>query len=400
VGHLGLKDKRYYNGVLERRTTRCCSAVALAAVLTILTAAVAPPKKTDAGPLALVPVRSLWTLALNAQITQPPAYDDESGYFAIEGDRLVAYDLPAGSQKWIVDAKPSSALIAGGGFVFFVQGDALTALDASDGSVAWTAPLPDPLRVPLVWEAGWLIAAESDGHVSAVRANDGTLIWRQDIGSPAHASPAVFGDRVYVPAENTFVVALQIEDGKPVWQRRLGGVPNEIRAVKDRLFVGSNDNYLYCVDTTDGRVDWRWRAGADVAGVPAVDDRRVYFVSMDNVLRALNRSNGVQQWIQLLKLRPIGGPLKAGASIVVYGLQPPLLVFDLKDGKAAGNVVGGNHLAAPPRVFESSGQMPAILTITRDIATGDVLTLFGRTIEPIVAPFQPLPNPVATVPEL
>jgi outer membrane protein assembly factor BamB len=225
-------------------------------------------------------------------------------------------------------------------------------------------------------------------------------MWRQDIGSPAHASPAVFGDRVYVPAENTHVVALQIADGKPVWQRRLGGVPNEIRAVKDRLFVGSNDNYLYCVDTTDGRVDWRWRAGADVAGVPAVDDRRVYFVSMDNVLRALNRSNGVQQWIQMLKLRPIGGPLKAGASIVVFGLQPPLLVFDLKDGKAAGNVVGGNQLAAPPHVIESSGQMPAILTITRDIATGDVVTLFVRTLEPIVAPFQPLPNPITTPPPL
>jgi outer membrane protein assembly factor BamB len=377
--------------------------IALFVIAVTVAASTATPafrNRPDLGPLALVPARPLWTLALNAQLTRPPAYDDANGYFAIEGDRLVAYELQTGTQQWLVDATLASAPVAGGGFVFFVQGNELTAIDAADGSVSWTAPLTDPLPVAPVWAAGWLIVAERDGHITAFRASDGSVVWRQDLGSPAHAPPAIFSDRVYVPAENTHVIALNIEDGKTLWQRRLGGVPNEILAVKDRLFVGSNDNYLYCVDTSDGRVDWRWRAGADVAGLPAVDDRRVYFVSMDNVLRALNRSNGVQQWIQMLKLRPIGGPMMAGASIVVYGLQPPLLAFDLKDGKPAGNILVANQVAAPPRVLEMPGKMPAILAVTRDIATGDVLTVFVRTIEPLVTPLLPLLNPITTVPAL
>jgi hypothetical protein len=185
-----------------------------------------------------------------------------------------------------------------------------------------------------------------------------------------------------------------------VWERRLGGTPNEILALDDRLFVGSSDNYFYCITTDSGRVDWRWRAGADAIGMPAVDEQRVYFVSLDNVVRGLNRSNGVQQWIQLLKLRPTGGPLRAGGTVIVYGLTPPLRAFNANDGKGGGDIPAAGPLptGAPPHLIDPDGPLPSLIVITRDLAKGDTVTLLTRSVEPAASPVAPLPNPVNAIP--
>ena len=370
--------------------------------------AVTPPvppftrlKRTDDTPLALTPTRTVWTLPLNAHLIQPPAYDDDHGYFAIEGGHIVAYDLWPGTREWIVDAQPESAMTAGGGFVFFAAGQHLVALDASDGSVAWTAALNDRIRAAPAWANGWLIVATAEGQVAAFRATDGSSIWWHDAGSPAHASPAIAGDRVYVPLEASTVVALQIETGGQVWERRLGGMPNDILAANDRLFVGATDHYIYCIDTADGRVDWRMRAGSEVTGLVAIDERRVYVVSLDNVVRALSRSHGVQQWIQMLKLRPMGGPVKAGGTMVVHGVQPPIRAFDVADGKPAGDIaVTGSEIAAPIHALTSQSQVPALVVVTRDVAGGDTVTLLGRSVDPPVTPFAALANPLSAAPAL
>jgi len=381
--------------VAQRTTTICCSAAALIASIALA------PAKVGRGPIPFFPVRTVWSLALNNQLRQPPAYDATRGYFAIDGDRLVAYDLVSGTQQWIVPAALTSAPAAGGGSIFFMQGDSLTALDDVDGSGAWTTSIADKLAVAPAWHAGWLVLASAAGSIIAIRSSDGEVIWRRDIGSPAHASPTIAADRVYVPLDNARVVALNVEDGQPVWERRLGGQPNEILAVDDQLFVGAADNFLYCLKSSDGIVDWRWRTGADVRGLPAVDEQRVYFASLDNVLRALNRSNGVQQWIQMLRLRPTAGPVQAGATVVVGGLQPPLRGFNSKDGAPAGEIAATGELAAPPHLLiDPEGDQPLLLIVTREIGKGAAVTLVARSSEPPVAPFTALPNALTTLPAL
>ena len=379
----------------QRTTTICCSAAALIASSAFALA------KGDRTLLSFFPTRAVWSLALNNQLLQPPAYDGLRGYFAIAGDRLVAYDLGSGTRQWIVDAAVTSAPAAGGDSIFFVQGDMLTALSGADGSVAWKTTAADMLAVPATWHGGWLLLATTNGSITAIRSSDGHVIWRRDLGSPAHAQPAIFADRVYVPVSDHRVVALNVETGEPMWERRLGGAPNEILAVDAQLFVGSTDNFLYCLKASDGTVDWRWRSGADVRGLPVADEQRVYFVSLDNVLRALNRSNGVQQWIQMLRLRPTSGPVRAGGTIVVGGLQPPLRAFNSKDGASAGDIAAPGELAAPPHLLiDPEGDQPLLVIVTRDIAKGATVTLIGRSNDPAAAAFTTLPTAIPTVPAL
>jgi len=431
------KDKRYYSGVDLRRTTRCCSAVALTLSLsasvsgqpaTTDPAPNRPAPKRDKTPQPLVPVETVWGLALNNQLSLPPAYEGTQGFFPIEHDRLVAYELIAGTQQWIVDTRLAVAPATGGGLVFLVEPDTLKALRGSDGSLAWELPFADALAVPPVWDNGWLMVALSSGEIRAYRAVDGELIWRRDLNSPAHASPALAADRVYIPTTDGRIVALRVESGEPIWERRLGGAVNDILALEHRLYAGSQDNFFYCVMARDGRVDWRWRTGADVIGKPIADERYVYFVSLDNVLRAMNLVTGGQQWMRPLPIRPAFGAAKAGSTIIVSGQTATLHAFNIKGGVAGGTLTGvvtqppaapaadadsappappafaslapDAQVAAAPYVLEDPlTAAPLLLMLFKDIVKGASATLVKHSVEPaLVNQVSPLPNLIQIAP--
>ena len=342
-------------------------------------------------PPRLFPLRLVRTLALNSALSMPPAFNESRGYFPIEGDRLAAYELDTGKELWTVPARTQSRPAAGEGLVFIAQPEALAALRETDGSEAWRLPLTDRLAAPLVWDNGWLIAATASGSLLALRAVDGTLIWQRDLGSPVSAPPALAADRVYAPAKDGRIVALRIDTGEPRWERRIGGEPSEMLALGDRLYVGSDDNFFYCLTARTGEIDWRWRTGGDVVGTAVVDARRVYFVSFDNILRALDRRSGAQRWKRPLPFRPLTGPSMAGAAVITSGVTPPLRAFLTKDGAPGGEIALEGEVAAPPYVLTGS-RLPLLVVVARDIAKGTTVTIFTREFEPPVVPIAPLPN--------
>lgn len=361
-----------------------------------------PPKvRKPSGPLGLFPIRAEWTIALNHGLTAPPAYDATRAYFPIESDQIVAYDLVSGKRLWIAPARTTIEPAAGGDLLFVVLPQTIAALRAGDGSVAWELPLAEPLAAPPVWDNGWLVAATAAGSLLAIRAADGSLLWRVDMGAAASARPVLGADRVYVPLSDGRVVALALEDGKSVWEHKLGGAATDLLPLEDRLFVGSKDNFFYCLRTRDGSPEWRWRTGADIIGVPVVDEHNVYFVSLDNVLRALHRSNGVQQWKRPLPLRPNTGPVKVGDSLIVSGPGMSLPGFSLKDGTPTGQIALPTEPAAPPHLFERAAPaLPSLVVCTQDLATGATVRAVTRSIDPEATPIAPLPNPIVLPPQL
>lgn len=383
-----------------------------------------------------MPSETSWGLALNNPFTVPPAYDGINGFFSIEGDRLVAYDLIAGTQLWIIPAHPLQQPAAGAGLIFLVEPETLTARHIADGTIAWQIPFTEKLAVRPVWDNGWLVVASAGGEVGALRATDGELIWRRMITSPAHAAPALSADRVYIPTTDGRIVALRVDTGAPVWERRLGGAANEILAMDDRLYTGSLDNFFYCVMALDGRIDWKWRTGGDVIGMPIADEHYVYFVALDNILRAMNLVTGGQQWMRPLQLRPAWGPVRAGSTIVVSGqAAASLRAFNAKDGIAVGTLTG---VAAPPPpppspdwtptdwdpakpglkppafltlasdaevaavphvVVHPSKRQPMVLLLFREIAKGASATLVVHSAEPTLIPaLAALPNLIQIAP--
>ena len=351
-----------------------------------MSSAQTPPK-----PAPPAPFRATWKVPLNASLSAPPVFSGDRGFFPLDNGRLEAHDLATGDTVWSVDARVASQPAAGGGQVFFVEPDAIRAARGDDGSLAWQLPFSEPLASPLVWDNGWLVAASASGSILAFRASDGRLIWRHDVGSPPSARPALAADRVYIAAGDARIVALQVETGAPLWERRLGGAPSDMLALDDRVYIGSNDNFLYCLRASDGEIDWRWRTGGDVVGLPIVDDQRVYFVALDNLLRALDRRSGAQRWKRALPFRPRAGPVRVGDALVVSGVAPTLRAFLARDGTPAGEVATESEVASAPYALASAAT-PTFVVVTRSLAAGATLTAISRVSEPLPTPGAPAPT--------
>lgn len=333
---------------------------------------------TDAHPF--FPAEAAWSIPLAGMLSAAPGFGAIRGYFPLDHDRLSAYDLASGTQVWTSPLVATTRPAVGDDLVFVARPDAIVALRESDGSMAWQQPLAERLAVPIVWDYGWLVTVSESGIVVARRAIDGKTLWERSLDSPASAAPALASDRVYVPTVDQRVVALQVETGQPIWARALGGPAQTVVALDDRVYAGSDDNFLYCLRSSSGQVDWRWRTGGDIAGVPHVDDGRVYFVSLDNVLRALDRRGGAQRWLRPLPLRPNAGPVRAADTLIVSGLSPALHAYALRDGTPRGLMNAPGELAAPPHVVDADGQ-PTLVVLTRDVARGTVMTALRPRVE-------------------
>ena len=338
---------------------------------------------------------------MNNALTAPPAFRGSLAVFALEGEQIVAYDLSKGSRLWLTTITTDVEPAIGTNEVFIADDGGISALSLSSGELVWRQPFAETLATPPVVDRDRLILATTDGDIVVLRGSDGMELWRQHLPQAPSSRPAVSSTRVFVATGDKQVVALNSDDGAVLLSRMLGGVGHDILAGDDRIFLGSSDRVFYCLNTKDGEVAWRWPTGVDSIGLPSADDRVVYFVSLDNLLRALNRSNGVQQWKSALAFRPISGPLKWSETLVVAGTEPLLQGFSSREGRSLGRFPVSTELSAQPYLFvDNSRAFPVLVTISADIVGRATVTGATRDIEPTQLPLTPLTNvvPVTTIP--
>ena len=237
------------------------------------------------------PLKEKWTTNLESPPSFPAAFDETQAYVANRDHQLMALSLQTGKLVWSVECPMTSPPAAGDASVFSGRDGTVEARDQLDGKLRWQATVEGRID-SLYWDTGWLIASTDKGAVLAIRAADGEVLWRRDLGAGLQAAPAPAADRLYLAVKNGALMALELKTGQPVWTVQLDQPASGILALADRLYVGSLDKKFYCLSASKGHVEWIWPTGGSVIGVPAIDTKRVYFVSLDNVLRALDRNNG------------------------------------------------------------------------------------------------------------
>lgn len=352
-------------------------------------AAPAAPRR----PPLIFPLQQIWQTTLDDTTGARPGFDARQAYVPEADGHLAAYALATGTRQWRVQVSTSIAPVAGGDLVFVATDQALVALRAADGQEAWRQPLRHPIAPALTWNAGWLVAGTSDGELMVWRAADGRLLWHLNLGAPLSAPASIGGTRLYVSVTDGRLMSFDLTNGHQVWTDKLGGAPAEALPLDQWLFVGSDDNYFYCLSTASGDQRWRWRTGADIVGAPVVDEARVYFVSLDGMLRALERGSGRLQWQSRLPIRPFAGPMLAGQSVLVAGIDPTIAGFDVSDGTAQTGVMMGGELAAPPYVTPWTFTIgPSLIVVTRARTGEPQIQALARGLEPPIAPFSALPG--------
>ena len=340
---------RYYNGVPFHRTPISCVAALffVAFFLTTVTRAA-----------VTFPLAVKWSATLVAPPTPgfAPAFDAKQVYISLRTNQLVALLLKDGSAAWSVEC-PMTAPPAAGDSLVFAGGDGLVEARAeSDGRAQWRRPITGRV-VSLHWDTGWLFASTEAGPLLAIRAADGQVLWQRDLGSPLSAPPAPSGDRLYLALKDGRILATALQTGEEIWAQKLAEPAAGILPVADRVFVAGRDNQFHSLDAKDGDAKWQWPTGADVLGLPVLDERRVYFIALDNILRGHSRNSGTMIWKRVLPMRPFTGPLLSGETLIVPGIAAELHAFSAKTGDPAGEkfVLKGNEneemlLAAPPHL--------------------------------------------------
>ena len=320
-------------------------------------------------PSTLLPMEPLWTtpIVLSAAPAAPPVYDAGHIFVALRDGHVTAVNVADGDVVWeVVHPDPVVGELAVGGALLYVASrDALQGLETATGQVRWSIPIEAPLSAPLVWNNGWLIATLDTQVLLALRAETGETIWRRSMGGGIHVTPSLAGKRMYVSLDSGGVVALSHMTGAVVWEQRLDGAPNQILPLDD-LFVGATDNHFYRLSRLDGSIKWSVRTGGDIVGLPAVDETRVYFSSLDNMLYALNRRSGVQQWREPLAARPTAGPSHAGDLLVLGGMSQDIHFFDPVTGVSFGRIPAPSELAFPPLSLSTVANGPLLVTVTGD----------------------------------
>ena len=325
-------------------------------------------------PTTVLPLDLAWSTDLGAAPSHAPAYGGEAAYVPLRDGTLASVSLSDGTILWCVVQPVDWPPAAAGSSVVVAHDRSLTALAAGDGRVVWSVAADAPVSAPPVWRSGWLVAGFENGDVVAVRAADGRELWRRRLGAVLRASASIAGSRLYLPLDDGRIVVLRLATGETIWTRAVGGSPRDVLAL-DAVFVGSTDNFFYRLALEDGAVDWRWRTGGDIVGAPRIDPERVYFVSLDNVVRALDRRSGVQRWRRPLPLRPSSGPILVGPALAVAGVSPQVRLFDPLTGRSTGTYTAPGELGARPHLVPG---LPATGTrLVVPIADGRILGLAG-----------------------
>lgn len=316
-------------------------------------------------PSALLPLETIWTGGLPDAPAWAPVHAEGRLFVALQDGHLVAVGLSDGVEQWNIEQEVVAQPAIGDWRLFIAGPDELMALDTRTGGRFWSIPLEAPLSAPLVWDTQWLIATLAGGTVLALRGEDGEIVWRRTLDATIEVLPAVAGDRMYVSLTDGGLVALSLSDGTVLWQQMLEGAPQQVLPLDD-LFVGAGDHNFYRLSRQDGTEQWRWSTGGDIVGLPAVDEKRVFFSSLDNVVWALDRASGVQRWRQPLTARPTAGPSYVEDLLVFGGLSRQVAFYEPSDGTLYGRVNVPTDLAFPPLHLNGTPGDPLLVFVTGD----------------------------------
>lgn len=343
----------------------------------------------DRPPPPRLPLAPFWSVDIGSAVAAGPVSDGERVYLALKSAHLTARDAADGRELWKKEKNVTAPIAAAGGFVFVPAGDAIEAVRGSDGASAWIVPRVK-IVAPLLARDGWLIAV-TDAEILAIRISDGQVVWRHAAGGVRHA-PAIDGDRLYVGANDGRVLGLALATGAVAWEHYVPGGVTSIGAHLGLVYVGAGNKYFYCLDANKGREKWSMRVGSFPTGRIAVDDERVYFASLDNVIRALDRKSGNQRWQTGLPRRAQTGVVALGHIVFVPVNGPELVMLYDYDGRRSGNIGVAGEISAPPDVSETADGLRAFV-VTGGLSNEWQLTFIASAGEPAMVPFGELPAP-------
>lgn len=287
------------------------------------------PKKVRV-PDALPAFSSPYSLSLNWQIqTSAFNYSDSEGLAFAETPERVYFAAPSGeltaakkqpNGRWVDQIvwqrKYGESIVAGPTLVeksvlVGTSKGSLLRVSQKNGEIEWQAELSsEVLSRPLVTDADVLVRTV-DGKLYSINAATGTVNWVAEHTLPSLSlrgvAPLTYHDGIiYVGWESGKVEAIDAATGEVKWQtqvviprgrtdlERLIDIQAQVVLSHGRLYVLAYHGKLVALNPENGNLYW----SKDYSGYRdfLIDDKALYLIDEDDILRAFDLYNGTELW--------------------------------------------------------------------------------------------------------
>ncbi len=166
--------------------------------------------------------------------------------------------------------------------------------------------LPEPSPTP-DWPQAGGYANHSMQHIAVGQSL--RRVWKADAGAAAsdeerfNSSPVIGGGRIFTLDVETQVSAFDATTGKVMWRAELtpdyeddGHIPGGLAYVNGWLFVTTGFADVIALNAVTGQVIWRRRVGGPIRSAPTVRGGRLFVITVDNTLLALDAYDGSTLW--------------------------------------------------------------------------------------------------------
>ena len=266
----------------------------------------------------------------------------------------------AGCDTWFGDS-PKAPLP--GERISVLQHQQMLTADPQAGVEAIVLPVP-------VLNSEWAQAGGDSSHsMQNLQSGSGKLLWRASIGEgvsddrPVLPSPVVADGRVFTVDTDNIASAFDVRTGKRLWERELAGkhdhsnaIPGGLAYQDGRVFVATGFGKVIALDAKNGKPLWTRPVGTPIHTPPSVAGGRVFVITLENQLFALNTSDGLDAWPPYQALAETAR-LLGGADPAVEGnvVVAPFSSGDLTALRAdTGRPLWGESLAPARRTDEVS----------------------------------------------
>lgn len=205
---------------------------------------------------------------------------------------------------------------------------------------SWSQPGGDPSNnlghlalggaLHKVWTADAGRGSSSSGRLSAVPLVDGGKVFTLDAGGDVSAFSTASGAKAW-----TTSVTPKSESSRE-------GFGGGLALDGGTLFVTTGYGTVVALNPSSGAVEWTKSVGEPIRNSPTATGGKIYFVSVENTLHALNAANGEELWKerglpQTATLLSNASPAVAGGTVVAPFPAGDIVAFQTGSGKREWN---------------------------------------------------------------
>lgn len=241
----------------------------------------------------------------------------------------------------------------------------LVALKLEDGSEIWRKPLSSELLSLPAVASNLVVTHNADGRVMAFNQETGQLYWRYDRDLPelslrGESQPVLVNGGALLGFANGKVGVLLLKDGQLAWEQRISDPQgrSQVQRLADvdatplvsgaELFVVGYQGNISALRLASGEIEWQSPLSSyrDLT----LDDERLYAVTADGIVKALDRQSGKELWQQSkLQNRALTTPVLTPGCLVLGDFEGYLHCLDPATGNYLSNEkIGGKGINQTP----------------------------------------------------